>query len=98
MEAIREYLSGIIENKEKKGKTADYVKIHETEKNNLIRTSNPKVMLSTVEQKRNDYSKFKLAFSMQFRPKSSFSFIGMEFWRRVDLEEKWHVDQRRRPL
>jgi DNA mismatch repair protein MutS len=41
LEAIREYLSGIIENKEKKGKSADYVKIHETEKNNssLICTS-----------------------------------------------------------
>lgn len=41
LESIREYLSGIIENKEKKGKTTDYVKIHETEKNNysLICTS-----------------------------------------------------------
>ena len=41
LEAIREYLSGIIENKEKKGKTSEYVKIHETEKNNttLICTS-----------------------------------------------------------
>ena len=41
LEAIRDYLSGIIENKEKKGKTTDYVKIHETEKNNnsLICTS-----------------------------------------------------------
>jgi DNA mismatch repair protein MutS len=41
LETIREYLSGIIENKEKKGKSADYVKIHETEKNNcsLICTS-----------------------------------------------------------
>lgn len=41
LEAIREYLSITIENKEKKGKTIDYVKIHETEKNNfsLICTS-----------------------------------------------------------
>jgi DNA mismatch repair protein MutS len=41
LEAIREYLSLTIENREKKGKTADYVKIHETEKNNfsLICTS-----------------------------------------------------------
>jgi DNA mismatch repair protein MutS len=41
LESIREYLSIIIENKEKKGKTTDYVKIHETEKNNysLICTS-----------------------------------------------------------
>ena len=41
LESIREYLSGVIENKEKKGKTTDYVKIHETEKNNysLISTS-----------------------------------------------------------
>ena len=41
LEAIREYLSITIENKEKKGKSADYVKIHETEKNNysLICTS-----------------------------------------------------------
>ncbi len=34
LEAIRDYLSVTIENKEKKGKTTDYVKIHETEKNN----------------------------------------------------------------
>jgi DNA mismatch repair protein MutS len=41
LESIREYLSGIIENKEKKGKSSEYVKIHETEKNNytLICTS-----------------------------------------------------------
>jgi DNA mismatch repair protein MutS len=42
LNAITEYLSGLIEKKEKKsGKTADYVKIHETEKNNysLISTS-----------------------------------------------------------
>jgi DNA mismatch repair protein MutS len=41
LEAIRDYLSVTIENKEKKGKTTDYVKIHETEKNNysLICTS-----------------------------------------------------------
>ena len=41
LEAIREYLSVTIENKEKKSKSADYVKIHETEKNNfsLICTS-----------------------------------------------------------
>jgi DNA mismatch repair protein MutS len=34
LEAIRNYLSVTIENKEKKGKSSDYVKIHETEKNN----------------------------------------------------------------
>jgi DNA mismatch repair protein MutS len=34
-ESIRNYLSSLIENKEKKGKTNDYVKIHETEKNNF---------------------------------------------------------------
>jgi DNA mismatch repair protein MutS len=42
LEAIQNYLSSLIENKEKKsGKAADYVKIHETEKNNfsLICTS-----------------------------------------------------------
>jgi DNA mismatch repair protein MutS len=42
LEAIQNYLSSLIENKEKKsGKAADYVKIHETEKNNfsLISTS-----------------------------------------------------------
>jgi DNA mismatch repair protein MutS len=41
LEAIREYLSLTIENREKKGKNTDYVKIHETEKNNfsLICTS-----------------------------------------------------------
>ncbi len=41
LETIRDYLSVAIENKEKKGKTTDYVKIHETEKNNysLICTS-----------------------------------------------------------
>ena len=41
LEAIREYLSLTIENREKKGKTTDYVKVHETEKNNfsLICTS-----------------------------------------------------------
>lgn len=42
LEAIREYLSNLIENKEKKtSKTSDFVKIHETEKNNysLICTS-----------------------------------------------------------
>jgi DNA mismatch repair protein MutS len=37
LESIRLYFSGLIENKEKKGKTksTDYVKIHETEKNNF---------------------------------------------------------------
>jgi DNA mismatch repair protein MutS len=36
LEEIRNYLSCLIENKEKKNsKTSDYVKIHETEKNNL---------------------------------------------------------------
>jgi DNA mismatch repair protein MutS len=41
LETIRDYLSITIENKEKKGKATDYVKIHETEKNNysLICTS-----------------------------------------------------------
>jgi DNA mismatch repair protein MutS len=42
LEAIREYLSNLIENKEKKtSKTSDFVKIHETEKNNysLVCTS-----------------------------------------------------------
>jgi len=42
LEAIREYFSNLIENKEKKtSKSCDYVKIHETEKNNfsLICTS-----------------------------------------------------------
>jgi len=42
LEAIREYLSNLIENKEKKTlKTSEFVKIHETEKNNysLICTS-----------------------------------------------------------
>ena len=42
LESIREYLSNLIENKEKKtSKTSDFVKIHETEKNNysLICTS-----------------------------------------------------------
>jgi DNA mismatch repair protein MutS len=42
LEAIQNYLSSLIENKEKKsGKATDYVKIHETEKNNfsLISTS-----------------------------------------------------------
>ena len=35
LEAVREYLSNLIENKEKKSsKSSDYVKIHETEKNN----------------------------------------------------------------
>ena len=37
LESIRLYFSGLIENKEKKGKTKlnDFVKIHETEKNNF---------------------------------------------------------------
>jgi DNA mismatch repair protein MutS len=35
LESIREYLSSVVENKEKKGKSNDYVKIHETEKNNF---------------------------------------------------------------
>jgi DNA mismatch repair protein MutS len=37
LESIRLYFSGLIENKEKKGKTktTDFVKIHETEKNNF---------------------------------------------------------------
>ena len=37
LESIRLYFSGLIENKEKKGKTksSDFVKIHETEKNNF---------------------------------------------------------------
>lgn len=42
LEAIREYFSNLIENKEKKAsKTSDFVKIHETEKNNysLVCTS-----------------------------------------------------------
>jgi DNA mismatch repair protein MutS len=42
LNAISEYLSKLIENKEKKsGKTKDYVKIHETEKNNysIVSTS-----------------------------------------------------------
>jgi len=34
LEAIRDYLSVTIENKEKKSKSSDFVKIHETEKNN----------------------------------------------------------------
>jgi len=35
LEAIRAYLSSLVENKEKKGKSNDYVRIHETEKNNF---------------------------------------------------------------
>jgi DNA mismatch repair protein MutS len=41
LEAIRSYLSGLIENKEKKGASSEFVKIHETEKNkySLVCTS-----------------------------------------------------------
>ena len=41
LESIRVYLNDLIENREKKGKSTDFVKIHETEKNNfkLITTS-----------------------------------------------------------
>jgi DNA mismatch repair protein MutS len=35
LEAIRVYLNSIIENSEKKGKSTDFIKIHETEKNNF---------------------------------------------------------------
>jgi DNA mismatch repair protein MutS len=34
LESIRVYLNDLIENKEKKGKSSEFVKIHETEKNN----------------------------------------------------------------
>jgi DNA mismatch repair protein MutS len=74
LEAIREHLSSIIENKEKKGKSADYVKIHETEKNNysLICTSRRCKLLedalplvSTI---------IKLSFSIEDSQKKSFDF------------------------
>ena len=51
LEAIQNYLSSLIENKEKKsGKSADYVKIHETEKNNfsLVSTSRRCKLLEDV--------------------------------------------------
>jgi len=56
LEAIREYLSNLIENKEKKGKTTDYVKIHETEKNNysLLCTSRRcKILQDTLPETKN---------------------------------------------
>ncbi len=74
LEAIREHLSSIIENKEKKGKSADYVKIHETEKNNysLICTSRRCKLLedalplvSTI---------IKLSFFIEDSQKKSFDF------------------------
>jgi len=50
LEAIRCYLSGLIENKEKKSKASDFVKINETEKNNfsLICTSRRCKLLQDV--------------------------------------------------
>jgi DNA mismatch repair protein MutS len=61
LEAIREYLSLTIENREKKGKTTDYVKIHETEKNNfsLICTSRRCKILSDALPATNSVVKLK---------------------------------------
>ena len=74
LESIRDYLSVTIENREKKGKSTDYVKIHETEKNNysLICTSRRCKLLedalplvSTI---------IKLSFSIEDSQKKSFDF------------------------
>lgn len=72
LESIREYLSGIIENKEKKGKTTDYVKIHETEKNNysLICTSRRCKLLEDALPITN--TTIKLNFDMLNNTKKSF--------------------------
>ena len=70
LETIRDYLSVTIENKEKKGKTTDYVKIHETEKNNysLICTSRRCKILEDALPSTN--SIVKLSFSIEDLTKS----------------------------
>ena len=74
LEAIRDYLSVTIENKEKKGKSTDYVKIHETEKNNysLICTSRRCKLLEDALPLVSAI--VKLNFSIEDSQKKSFDF------------------------
>jgi len=83
LESIREYLSRIIENKEKKGKSTDYVKIHETEKNNytLICTSRRCKLLedglpsiNTIVKLNFDTTNTKKTFDLNVS-KKQFSFV-----------------------
>lgn len=50
LEAIRVYLNNLIASQEKKGKSTDYVSLHETEKNNfsLIATKRRSLLLKTI--------------------------------------------------
>ena len=74
LEAIRDYLSVTIENKEKKGKSTDFVKIHETEKNNysLICTSRRCKLLEDALPLVSAI--VKLSFSIEDSQKKSFDF------------------------
>ena len=90
LEAIREYLSNLIENKEKKSvKSTDFVKIHETEKNNYslvctsrrckilqdaLPTNNTCITLQTCNNKSIPFTISKNQFSFE-KQSSSNNFI-----------------------
>ena len=81
LEAIQIYLSSLIENKEKKnGKTSEYVKIHETEKNNFSLVSTSRRCKLLQESLPRDSSIITLLFDSQTKKfdfkisKTQFSF------------------------
>jgi DNA mismatch repair protein MutS len=81
LEAIQIYLSSLIENKEKKnGKTSEYVKIHETEKNNFSLVSTSRRCKLLQESLPRDPSIITLLFDSQTKKfdfkisKTQFSF------------------------
>jgi DNA mismatch repair protein MutS len=102
LEAIREYLSLTIENKEKKGKTTDYVKIHETEKNNFslvctsrrckilsdaLPASSSIVRLKYINDANNDNTAEKKSFDFKVS-KTQFSFEKQSASNNIIVDEQ----------
>jgi DNA mismatch repair protein MutS len=79
LESIREYLSSLIENKEKKGKSNDYVKIHETEKNNLSLLSTSRRCKLLQDALPKDISIVKLSYNNNTIKKFDFKISKTQF-------------------
>ena len=78
--AISEYLSSLIENKEKKnGKTTDFVKIHETEKNNFSLVSTSRRCKLLQEALPNDPSIVTLKYGINKSKKYEFKISKSQF-------------------
>jgi len=80
LNAIAEYLSSLIEHKEKKtGKTTDYVKIHETEKNNFSLLSTSRRCKLLQDALPNEVTTVSLKYDAAFNKKFDFKISKKQF-------------------